>query len=59
MRRLLVALGLVAGSLLLRARRCHAAREYVALHYDDGSAVTLERGAAGTDRLLQLARSAP
>jgi len=49
-------LGLAPVLYLLRRRV--AASERVSLHYDDGSAVTLERGAPGFDRLLALGRDA-
>jgi len=58
MRRLLALLLVVAGPLLLLARRRGARSEHVSVSYDDGSTVTLERGAPGSERLLQLARSA-
>ncbi|MBA3347413.1 MAG: hypothetical protein H0T13_02520 [Actinobacteria bacterium] len=58
MRRLLGLLLLVGAPLLLLLRRRDGRRELVSLSYDDGSTVTLERGAPGSERLLQLARSA-
>lgn len=58
MRRLLALVVLLGGSLLLFRRRRDGRREHVSLHYDDGSMVTLERGAPGSERLLELARSA-
>lgn len=58
MRRLLALLVLVGGPLLVLFRRRDARHERVSLYYDDGSMVTLERGAPGSERLLQLARSA-
>jgi len=58
MRRLLGLLLLVGGPLLLLLRRREGHREHVSLSYDDGSTVTLERGAPGSERLLELARSA-
>ena len=58
MRRLLALLLVVGAPLLLLLRRRDARREVVSLSYDDGSTVTLERGAPGSERLLQLARSA-
>jgi len=57
MRRLLVLAVLIAGPLLYLTRRREERRERVNLYYDDGSMVTLERGAAGGDRLLELARA--
>jgi len=57
MRRLLVLLVLVGGPLLVLFRRRDSHRERVSLHYDDGSMVTLERGAPGSERLLELARN--
>jgi hypothetical protein len=48
----------VGGLLLLLARRRQERRERVTLHYGDGSTVTLERGAPGSERLLELARRA-
>ena len=56
MRRVLAVLVLAGGPLLYLARRHGERRERVHLYYDDGSRVTLERGAA--ERLLGLARSA-
>jgi hypothetical protein len=58
MRRLLALVQLVGGPLLLLARRREQRREHVALHYSDGSMVTLEQGAPGSDRLLEAARRA-
>jgi len=58
MRRLAALLLLVAGPLLLWARRHRERRERVSLYYGDGSMVTLERGASGSERLLELARRA-
>jgi hypothetical protein len=58
MRRLLALLLLVGGPLLLLFRRRDGHREWASLYYDDGSMVTLERGAPGSERLLQLARAA-
>ncbi|HWN21139.1 MAG TPA: hypothetical protein VNP93_04155 [Gaiellaceae bacterium] len=58
MRRLLALLVLVGGPMLLFFRRRDAARERISLYYDDGSMVTLERGAPGSERLLELARAA-
>lgn len=58
MRRLLALALLVGGPLLWLARRRDERRERVSLYYDDGSMVTLESGAPGSERLLQLARSA-
>ena len=56
MRRLLAVLVLVGGPLLYLASRREERRERVQLYYDDGSMVTLERGAA--ERLLGIARTA-
>ena len=58
MRRLLTLLVLVGGPLLYLTRRREERREGVHLYYDDGSMVTLERGVAGAERLLGLARTA-
>lgn len=58
MRRVLALVLLVGGPLLWHRRRESARRERVTLHYEDGSAVTLERGAPGAARLHQLARAA-
>jgi hypothetical protein len=58
MRRLLAFLVLVGGPLLYLARRRDERREGVHLYYDDGSMVTLERGAPGVERQLALARTA-
>ena len=55
MRRTLVLLAAVGGSLLYAARR-RRGRERVQLHFDDGSTVTLEQGAPAADELLALAR---
>lgn len=57
MRKLLALVVLVAGPLLYFARRRDERRERVNLYYDDGSMVTLERGARGADHLLELAHS--
>jgi len=57
MRRLLLLAALVAPLLYLRRRR-EAQVERVRLFFDDGSAVTLERGAPGSERLFALARQA-
>jgi len=56
MRRALAAFILLGGPILLLARK-RERRERVHLYYDDGSMVTLERG-AGAERLLALARQA-
>ncbi len=58
MRRLVALLLLVGGPLLLFARRRDERRARVSLYYADGSMVTLERGAPGSERLLALAREA-
>lgn len=58
MRRLLALALLVGGPLLWLRRRETARRDRVTLHYDDGSAVTLERDAPAAARLLELARTA-
>jgi len=56
MRRLLALVVLVGGPLLVLFRRRERQGERVSLHYDDGSMVTLEPGAPGSERLLELAR---
>lgn len=56
MRRLLALALLVGGPALLLLRRRGAPRERASLSYDDGSTVTLEAGAPGSERLLVLAR---
>jgi hypothetical protein len=58
MRRLLALLLFVGGPLLYLARRRDGRRELVRLYYDDGSMVTLERGAPEAERLLAIARAA-
>jgi len=58
MRRLLALVLFVGGPLLYLSRRRDERRERVHLYYDDGSMVTLERGAHEADRLLAVARSA-
>lgn len=58
MRRFLGLGVLVGGPLLLLFRRRDRRRDRVTLYYDDGSMVTLERGAPGSERLVALARSA-
>jgi len=58
MRRLLALLLLVGGPVLYLWRRRDERRERVQLYYDDGSMVTLERGASGAEQLLAVARSA-
>ncbi len=58
MRRLVALALLLAGPLLYLARSRRGTRERVSLAYADGSSVTLERGAPGSERLLQLARGA-
>jgi hypothetical protein len=57
MRRLLALVAAIGGALLLFRRR-EATRERISLYYDDGSMVTLERGAPGSERVLELARAA-
>jgi hypothetical protein len=57
MRRPFALLLVLGGSLLYLVRRRDRRRERVHLHYDDGSTVTLERGAPEAERLLQLART--
>jgi hypothetical protein len=57
MRRLLALALLIAGPILYLSRRRDESRERVNLYYDDGSMITLERGAAGADRLLELAQA--
>jgi hypothetical protein len=54
MRRLLAVAAVAAPVLYLRRR---AGRERVEVRFEDGSAVTLERGPQA-DRLLEIARSA-
>ena len=58
MRRLLVLLLFVGGPVLFLSRRRRERRERVHLYYDDGSMVTLERGAPETEQLIAVARSA-
>jgi len=58
MRRLLTIAVLIAGPLLYFTRRRDERRERVNLYYDDGSMVTLERGAPEAEQLLAAARSA-
>lgn len=58
MRRLVALALVVGGPLLVLFRRRERPRERVALYYDDGSMVSLEHGAPGSERLLELARSA-
>ena len=58
MRKLLVLLVFVVGPLVYLARRRVAPRERVHFYYDDGSMVTLERGAPEAEQLLAVARSA-
>ena len=57
MRKLFALLLFVGGPLLYLARRRDAGRERVHLYYDDGSMVTLERGAPESERLLAIARA--
>ena len=58
MRRLLALLLLVGGPLFFLSRRRAERRDRVHLYYDDGSMVTLERGAHEAEQLLAAARSA-
>ena len=58
MRRLLALLLLVVGPVLYLSRRREERRERVHLYYDDGSMVTLERGAPEAEQLLSVARGA-
>ncbi len=58
MRRLFVLLLVVGGPILYLSRRRDERRERVHLYYDDGSMVTLERGAPEAEQLLAVARSA-
>jgi hypothetical protein len=58
MRRLLALLLFVVGPLLYLSRRRDESRDRVHLYYDDGSMVTLERGAHEAEQLLAIARSA-
>jgi hypothetical protein len=57
MRRALALIALVAAPILYLTRRRDERRERVNLYYDDGSMITLERGAAGADRLLEVAQA--
>jgi hypothetical protein len=47
-----------AGAVALLRRRTAERREHVDLYYDDGSMLSLERGAPDAAPLLQLARDA-
>jgi hypothetical protein len=58
MRRILALLLLVGGPVLYLSRRREERRERVHLYYDDGSMVTLERGAPEAEQLLAVARGA-
>ena len=58
MRKLVALLVFVVGPLVYLARRRDVRRERVQLYYDDGSMVTLERGAPEAERLLAIARAA-
>ena len=58
MRRLLARLVLVGGPLLYLSRRREERRERAQLYFDDGSMVTLERGAPEAESLLALGRDA-
>lgn len=57
MRKALALIALIAAPLLYLTRRRDERRERVNLYYDDGSMITLERGVAGADRLLELAQA--
>ena len=57
-RRLLALLLVVGGPVLYLSRRREERRDRVHLYYDDGSMVTLERGAPEAERLLAVARTA-
>jgi len=57
-RRLVLLLLFVGGPVLYLSRRRGERRERVHLYYDDGSMVTLERGAPEAEQLLAVARSA-
>jgi hypothetical protein len=48
----------VGGAVVYFSRRRDERRERVHLYYDDGSMVTLERGAPEAEQLLAAARSA-
>ena len=58
MRRLLALLILVAGPVFYLSRRRDELRERVHVYFDDGSMVTLERGAPEAEQLLAVARRA-
>ena len=58
MRRLLAVLLFVGGPVLYLSRRRGGHRERVHLYYDDGSMVTIERGAPEAEQLLEVARGA-
>lgn len=58
MRRLVALLLLVAGSVLYLARLRAERQERIHLYYDDGSMVTLQRGAPEAEHLLAIARAA-
>jgi hypothetical protein len=47
-----------AGAAALMARNRRAGRERVSLHFEDGSQLSLERGAPETERVLAAARHA-
>jgi hypothetical protein len=56
--RRLLGLALLGGGSALFLRRREARRDRVDLCFDDGSAVTLHRGAPGAEPLLAAARQA-
>ena len=58
MRKLIALLLAVVGPVIYLSRRRGEQRERVHLYYDDGSMVTLERGAPEAEQLLAVARTA-